>query len=164
MGPLKVLGPDGFLARFFQRNWEVLRLYIIRSVRQFFISGKMLAKVNDTSTVLILKTEKPELLKDYGPISLCNVIYKIVSKCLVNRLRPLLVEVITPTQSAFIPGWMITDNALIAFEFLHAIQSGNYRNKRFGAFKIDLTKAYGRVDWTYLKGVLRRLGFQSIWV
>jgi hypothetical protein len=115
----------------------------------------MPAKVNETSIVLIPKTEKPELLKDYRPISLCNVIYKIVSKCLVNRLRPLLEEVISPTQSAFIPGRMITDNALIAFECLHAIRSGNCRNKNFGAFKFDLTNAYDRVDWAYLEGVLR---------
>jgi hypothetical protein len=124
----------------------------------------MPAKVNEASIVLILKTEKSELLKDYRPILLCNVIYKIISKCLVSRLRPLLEEIITPTQSASILGWMITNNALIAFECLHAIRSGNNRNKRFGAFKLDLTKAYDRVDWTYLEGLLQRLGFQSRWV
>jgi hypothetical protein len=124
----------------------------------------MPAKVIETSIVLILKTKKPELLKEYRTISLCNVIYKIVSKCLVNRLRPLLEEVISPTQSAFIPCRMITDNALIAFECLHVIRSGNSRNKSFGVFKLDLTKAYDHVDWTYLEGVLWRLGFQSRWM
>jgi hypothetical protein len=146
MGPLKAPGPDGFSARFFQWNWEVLRVDITRSVRQIFISGKMPAKANETSIVLIPKTEKSELLKDYRRISLCNVIYKIVSKCLINRLRPLLEEIITLSQSAFILGRMITDNALIVFECLHANRSVNCRNKRFGAFKLDLTKAYDRVD------------------
>lgn len=64
--------------------------------------------VNETSIVIIRKVDPPS-------ISLCNVIYKIVSKCLVNRLRPLLQEIISPNQSAFVPGRLITENALIAF-------------------------------------------------
>jgi hypothetical protein len=58
----------------------------------------------------------------------------------------------------------ITDNALIAFECLHAIRCGNNRSKKFGAFKLDLIKAYDRVDWKYLKGVLQQVGFQSRWM
>jgi hypothetical protein len=121
-------------------------------------------RVNETGIMLIPKTEKLVLLKDYRPISLCNIIYKIVSKCLVNRLRPLLEDIISPTQSAFIPSRMITDNALIAFECLHAIRCGNNRSKKFGAFKLDLIKAYDRVHWKYLKGVLQQVGFQSRWM
>jgi hypothetical protein len=126
--------------------------------------GDVTPDVNDTAIVLIPKIDKPELLKDYKSISLCNVLYKIVSKCLVNRLRPLLENIIGLTQSAFIPGRMIMDNALIVFECLHAIPCGNNRSKKFSAYKLDLTKVYDRVDWKYLEGVLRRLGFQSQWV
>jgi hypothetical protein len=137
---------------------------VIKGVKQFFESAHMPPGVNDTMIVLLPKKDEPELLKDFRPISLCNVIYKVVAKCLVNRLRPLLQEIIAPMQSAFIPGRLITDTALIAFECLHDIRNGNNRCKGFGAYKLDLTKAYDRVDWGYLEGVLQRLGFHSKWV
>jgi hypothetical protein len=66
-----------------------------------------------------------------------------------------------PTQSAFILGQMITDNTLIAFECLHALRNGNTSCKKYGAFKLNLSKAYDRVNWGYLKGILGRLGFHS---
>jgi hypothetical protein len=91
--------------------------------------------VNDTAIVLIPKVQHPENLKEYRPISLCNVIYKIVSKCLVNRLCPALDDIITDGQSAFIPGRMTTDNALIAFECIHAIQQDNSDRSNFCAYK-----------------------------
>lgn len=78
--------------------------------------------INDTVIVLIPKKKDPESLRDFRLISLCIIIHKVVSKCLVNRLRQLLQEIIVPTESAFILGRMITDNALIASECIHAIQ------------------------------------------
>jgi hypothetical protein len=125
MGPVKAPKPDGFLARFFQRNWEFMKMDVIKGVKSFFETRVMPRTVNKTAIVLIPKKDLPEGLKDYRPISLCNVIYKIVSKCMVNWLRPFLHEIIAPMQSAFIPGRVITDNTLIAFECLHAIRHVN---------------------------------------
>jgi hypothetical protein len=96
MGPLKAPGPDGFPARFFQRQWEILKEDIIHVVKKFFSDGIMPPGINDTTIVLIPKGDNPEELKDFRPISLCNVIYKVISKCLVNRLSLLLGEIISP--------------------------------------------------------------------
>ena len=96
IGPLKAPGPDGFPAMFFQRNWSIVRDDVIAAVKDFFDTGIMPEGVNSTSIVLIPKISNPTKLSDYRPISLCNVIYKVISKCLVNRLRPMLDDLISP--------------------------------------------------------------------
>lgn len=164
IGPIKAPGPDGYPARFFQRNWSVFRDDVVGAVQEFFRTGVMPEGVNHTCIVLIPKVTQAETLKDFRPISLCNVLYKVVSKCIVNRLRPLLQDIISPSQSAFIPGRLITDNAIIAFECLHAINSNADERSKFCAYKLDLSKAYDRVDWGFLSMVLLKLGFQREWV
>lgn len=96
----------------------------VATIKKFFSDGSLPMGINDTAIVLIPKGPNPEEFKDFRPISLCNVVFKIISKCLVNRLRPLLDTIMSPEQSAFIPGQHITNNALIAFECIHAIQQG----------------------------------------
>jgi hypothetical protein len=164
IGPLKAPRPDGFLACFLQRNWDLLKVEVILAVQKFFSDGVILDGVNDTTIALIPKKEDPAKLKDFRPIGLCNVTFKVVSKCLVNWLRPLLHDIIAPVQSAFIPGHLITDNALIAFECIHAIQTGPAACRKFCAYKLDMAKVYDCVDWQFLEGVLAKLGFHSQWV
>ena len=161
IGTLKAPGPDGFPARFFQRNWGLLKEDIVRAIQHFFISGTMPEGINDTTIVLIPKVKNPQSIKDFRPISLCNVIYKIISKCLVNRLRPMLDGMIYPTQSAFIPGRSISDNALIAFECMHSLNTLKDSSVEFCAYKLDLAKAYDRVDWEFLESMLQVYGFFS---
>ena len=86
----------------------------------------------------------------------------MISKCSVNRLRPILDNIISVEQSAFVVGRLITDNALISFECIHAIQRDSGQD--FCAYKLDLSKAYDRIDWGFLKSSLEKLGFYSQWV
>jgi hypothetical protein len=95
IGPLKAPGADGFPARFFQRNWSTLKDEIIPAIKEFFITGVMPSGVNDAIIVLIPKVDNPTKVTDFRPISLCNVTYKIVAKCLVNRLRPILDDIVS---------------------------------------------------------------------
>jgi hypothetical protein len=164
IGPLKAPGVDGFPARFYQRNWGTIKEEVINAVKLFFVTGHMPDGVNDTAIVLIPKCDQPETLKDFRPISLCTVIYKAISKCMVNRLSPILGEIVSAKQSAFIPGRLITDNALVDFECLHFIEQNTNPYKTFCAYKLDLSKAYDRVDWEYLQKVMQRLGFSQRWV
>jgi hypothetical protein len=164
IGPLKAPGVDGFPARFYQRNWATIKAEVTNAVKLFFATGRMPEGVNDTAIILIPKVDQPETLKEFRPISLCTVIYKVISKCLVNRLRPMLGELISMNQSAFVPGRLITDNALVAFECLHFIETNTNPAKNFCAYKLDLSKAYDRVDWDFLKKVMQKLGFSHRWI
>lgn len=76
----------------------------------------------------------------------------------------MLHDIISPYQSAFILGRMITDNALIAFECIRKIQKACDTLTKFCAYKLDLTKAYDRVDWRFLQGALEKMGFEQQWI
>ena len=78
--------------------------------------------------------------------------------------RPILDDIISPELSASIPGRMITDNALIAFECIHHIKQEKDPTRSFCAYKLDLSKAYDRVDWVFLKQMMQKLGFSHRWV
>lgn len=89
IGPHKAPGHDGFLDPFFQRNWRTIKVDVIQAVKRFFRDGVMTEEVNDTNVVVIPKVPHPKTLTYFRPISSCNVTYKIVLKCLVNRHRSL---------------------------------------------------------------------------
>ena len=100
----------------------------------------------------------------FRPISLCNVIYKLISKVLVNRLKSLLPSIVSENQSAFQARRVITDNILMAFETLHYMKTQQNGSTGFMALKLDISKAYGRVEWSFLECLLRKLGFHNRWV
>ena len=121
MGPTKAPGPDVMNALFYQKFWHIVGNEVTNVVLDFFHTGHMVPDINYTYIVLIPKVRKPEKMADFRPISLCNVIYKINSKVLANRLKLILSQLISLTQNAFVPGHLITDNVLVAYETLHAM-------------------------------------------
>ncbi|KAL4274039.1 hypothetical protein GQ457_13G030460 [Hibiscus cannabinus] len=123
-----------------------------------------MASVNETVIVLIPKVDKPTSMRQLRPISLCTVIYKTVSKVLVNRMKAILPHCISSAQAAFVQGRAITDNILVAHELVHTLHTSVSRSSQGAVFKLDMEKAFDRVEWPFLKAVMLRLGFAPSWV
>lgn len=113
---------------------------------------------------LFPKCDSPTSIKDLRPISLCNVVYKVVSKMLANILKGYLSKCISEEQSAFVEGRSIIDNSMIAFEVIHKLKNRTKGNTAELALKIDISKAYNQVDWGFLRSVLYKMGFEDKWV
>ena len=146
MGPTKAPGPDGMNVLFYQKFWHIVGTGVIETALDFLHTGHMVLDINYTYTVLIPKVKKPEKMADFRPIRLCNVIYKIISKVLANRLKLILPQLISPTQRAFVPGRLITDNVLVTYETLHAMHIRKKEKKAALALKLNVSKAYDRVE------------------
>ena len=119
MKPISAPSPDGMPPLFYQSFWSLIGVNICSAVLDCLNNCKIPLEINSTNITLIPKVKSPELITDFRPISLYNVVYKIVSKVLANRLRAILPSIISENQSAFQGGRVITDNILMAFETLH---------------------------------------------
>ncbi|GJW51394.1 hypothetical protein Tco_0092745, partial [Tanacetum coccineum] len=140
-------------------DMEVVGMEVSQAIREFFTNGKLLKELNHTIIALIPKIKSPSRVTDYRPISCCNVLFKCISKIIANHLKECLKYLISPNQSAFVPGRSISDNILLTQELMH-----NYhldRGEPRCAFKVDIQKAYDTVDWGFLKEVLIGFGFHE---
>ena len=164
LGPHKAPEPDGILALFYQEFWSTVKQDILNSTHAFFHSGSLLKSLNQTFLTLIPKVQFPDDVSQFRPMSLCNVVYKIISKIMVDRLKPLMDKLITPYQNVFIRGRNITDNILLTHEIFDTLRKKKGRKKGYGALKIDMSKAYDRVNWNFLKAVLLSMNFGTTWI
>jgi len=103
-------------------------------------------------------------MSDIRPISLCSVLYKIISKILSARLKKHLPDIVSPTQSAFVAERLVSDNILLAHEILHNLRTNEKISNQFMVFKTDMSKAYDRVEWPFLQGILLVMGFSRTWI
>jgi hypothetical protein len=149
----KALGPNGLHPRFFQKCWPTVGELVVNEVRQIFSTGKMPKYLNRILISLIPKCLGPETLSQFRPISLCNTVYKIVTKIIVCRLRPIMGNLVSPFQAAFVSDRRGLDNVVIAQELIH---SSNRKKGRLGPLilKLDLEKAYDHLEWGFIREVL----------
>ncbi|XP_050290016.1 uncharacterized protein LOC126728194 [Quercus robur] len=143
MYPLKAPGPD----------------VVTSTVLDFLNHGMSPPNFNETHIVLIPKINEPKHVSDYRPISLYNVTYKIASKAIANRLKKFLPSIISDTQSAFAHGRLIMGNILVAFETMHHISRKKGVKMGEMAIKLDMSKAYDRVEWVFVEKIMEKLGF-----
>ena len=162
--PTKAPGPDGMSAIFYQRYWDIVGSSVTNMVLNVLNNNLPIFEINKTNISLIPKKNNPTKMTDFRPISLCNVIYKLISKILANRLKSFLPFIISENQSAFTLDRLITDNVLMAFELMHFLNHKTAGKEGFMAAKLDMSKAFDRVEWCFLKRVMEKLRFCSKWV
>ncbi len=121
-------------------------------------NGRLLKSVNYTHIALIPKIKSPKSMH------LCIVLYKIILKVLANRIKKVLSQVISDTQSAFVPGRLITDNLLVAFESLNYMKIKRQGRTTHMVVKLDMSKAYNKVEWDFLRVMMEKMGFDDRWI
>ena len=145
MDKYKAPGSDGFGAAFFQDYWHIINKDVCHAIKTFFCEGKLLKQINHTLITLIPKVDNPSSLVHFRPISLCNTLYKIITKIMVNRMRPIIERIVDPVQGAFVPKRSIYDNILLAHEIMNKFH--NMKGKKsWVAIKPDIEKVYDPVE------------------
>jgi hypothetical protein len=157
MKDFKAPGPDGYHPVFFKTQWDILGVSMHNFVNLCFSQPTMTHSVNQTLLTLIPKCDDPSKISQFRPIALCNVVYKVLTKIISNRLRTFLPSVISENQSSFIPGRSTIDNIIVLQETIHSLNRLQGK-KSFMIIKLDLEKAYDRLEWSFVMDTLVHLG------
>ncbi|WVZ83225.1 hypothetical protein U9M48_030394 [Paspalum notatum var. saurae] len=153
-------GPDGLNAAFYNAAWSWIADDVVKLIQQFYRTGTLPAGINSTHIALIPKCNNTHAPQNFRPISLCNVIYKIISKSLAERIKIHLPNYIHSSQSAFIPGRHITSNIIITQEITNLFILKTWNQKAF-LLQLDLGKAFHRIEWNFIVKALKNRGFAN---
>ena len=164
MHPTKAPRPNSMSTIFFQKYWNVVGNDVTCMVLNVLNSNMSMAEINRTNITLIQKIKNPTKMTNFRPISLSNVINKLISKVLANRIKTILPQIITENQRAFLSEQLITDNVLVALELMHYLDHKREGKECFMVVKLNMSKAYDRVEWGFIEKVMEQLGFHERWV
>eukprot|EP00253_Pinus_taeda_P017934 PITA_17934 len=157
----KAPGPDGFNVHFFKACWHIVKQGILNVVEDSRGRKTILKALNTSFISLIPKQDSAQIEDKYRPIDLCNVVYKIISKGVADRLKPLLPSLVAEEQSGYVEGRQILNNIIKAHEVVHTL---TYKRQMGMIMQLDIAKAYDKVNWIYIKKVLTAFGFDHNWV
>jgi len=152
-------GPDGLTALFYQKYWETIGPDILDYTLNILNNEGSIKDINHTYISLIPKVSSPTEPEEFRPISLSNVILKIITKTMANRIKQILPHIVHENKSAFLPGRLITDNSLIVFETLNYINKPMKKNIGYVGIKLDIAKAYDSLEWQFIHNTLTAMGF-----
>ena len=123
-----------------------------------------MSSINKTNITPVPKINNPSKMTDFRPISLSNVVYKLIAKALANRLKVVLPHIISENQNTFLLEKLISDNVLVVFELMHYLEHKKEGKENFMAVKLDMSKAYDRVEWGFIERVMEKMGFHEKWI
>eukprot|EP00253_Pinus_taeda_P035256 PITA_35256 len=153
--------PDGFTVDFYQAGWHFLGKEIPELVEESRMNQKVWTAINSTFYALIPKGDNLEDANGFRPIALCNVIYKIITSMIAKRLKPILDKLISAEQTCFVEGRQILDGLVVTQEIIHSLK---VKKQKGMMIKLDLSKAYDRLNWNYLEKVLESFSFNRRWI
>ncbi|XP_026419847.1 uncharacterized protein LOC113315813 [Papaver somniferum] len=160
MEPWTSPGPDGFPPGFYQTQWQVVNADVCKMIKSFFHSGFLVQQLNNTIVSLIPKVQIANKPKYFRPIALCNTVYKIISKIIALRMKKHIAKIISPMQSAYVSGRLISENICLVQEIVQSMK----RKEGLGghlALKMDMSKAFNRLEWSFLLDILKQFGFSE---
>lgn len=150
-------GLDGFNAEFYKATWDIIGYEFVVAIQAFFEKVFLPKGVNSTILALIPKRTDATKMKDYMLISCCNVLYKVISKLIANKVKRILPQFISANQSAFVSERLLIENLLLATEIVKDYHK-EYISSRC-AIKIDISKAFDSVQWPFLLNTLSAMNF-----
>lgn len=159
MNLLKAHGPDGIPALFFQKFLHIVGPDVSKTVLEVLNNNKDLGLINNIHIALIPKCKNPFIPKYLQPISLCNRVMKLVTNMIANIIKHILHDIIDKEQSTFVKGRLITNNVLVAMECFYWMKKNTKGKCGVMAFKLDMSKAYDRLEWSFITEVLSSMGF-----
>lgn len=154
--------PYVFNAMFYKTASSIMKEDVILAVQDFCTNGKLLRDANNTFLTSLTKVPQAEKMEDLRPISLCNFVYKIISKLMSDMLQFIIPHIISNTQITFVKGRHIGKNIVLAHEVIRKVFASKIR--RDFCLKVDLKKAFDRVKWSFVLKMLRAFRFPSKWI
>ena len=161
MALLKAPGPDGMPSLFYQSYWSLVGSDVIEAILHYLNTGSLPQSLCHSFIALIPKVKNPELISQYRPICLSNMLFRVFLKVLANRLKSVFPGLISKHQPAFLTDRLISDNIMVAFETLHYMRNHSSGKTGFMALKLDMSKAYDHVEWAFIEKLMIKMGFNK---